>query len=78
MVTNDSNLKDENKEKNSLEKISEENLIDSKNSKSKLSVKLSNFKSKVIKFPYLTSTLIAWVIIILVISICICVGLKLI
>lgn len=78
MVTNDSNLKDEKKEKNSLEKISEENLIDSKNSKSKLSVKLSNFKSKVIKFPYLTSTLIAWVIIILVISICICVGLKLI
>lgn len=78
MVTNDSNLKDENKEKNSLEKISEENLIDSKNNKSKLSVKLSNFKSKVIKFPYLTSTLIAWVIIILVISICICVGLKLI
>lgn len=78
MVTNDSNLKDENKEKNSLEKISEENLIDSKNSKSKFSVKLSNFKSKVIKFPYLTSTLIAWVIIILVISICICVGLKLI
>lgn len=78
MVTNDSNLKDENKEKNSLEKISEENLIDSKNSKSKLLVKLSNFKSKVIKFPYLTSTLIAWVIIILVISICICVGLKLI
>lgn len=78
MVTNDSNLKDENKEKNSLEKISEENLIDSKNNKSKFSVKLSNFKSKVIKFPYLTSTLIAWVIIILVISICICVGLKLI
>lgn len=78
MVNNDSNLKDENKEKNSLEKISEENLIDSKNNKRKLSVKLSNFKSKVIKFPYLTSTLIAWVIIILVISICICVGLKLI
>lgn len=78
MITNDSNLKDESKEKDSLEKISEENLIDSKNSKSKLSVKLSNFKSKVIKFPYLTSTLIAWVIIILVISICICVGLKLI
>lgn len=78
MITNNSNLKEENEEKNSIEKTSEENIIDSKNTKSKLSIGFANFKSKIIKFSYLTSTLIAWVIIILIISICICVGLKLI
>lgn len=78
MITNDSNLKEENEEKNNLEKASEENITDSKNPKSKLSIGFANFKSKIIKFSYLTSTLTAWVFIILIISICICVGLKLI
>lgn len=78
MINNDSNPKEISEEKVASEDVLEDSSINSKNSKSKLSIKLSNFKSKIIKFPYLTSTLIAWIFIVLVISICICVGLKLI
>lgn len=77
MITNDSDSKEITENEVSKEAL-EDNSIDPKKNKSKLLIKLGNFKSKIIKFPYLTSTLIAWIFIVLIISICICVGLKLI
>lgn len=78
MITNDSNSKEVIEEKNPSKNALQDSPTNSKNNKSKMLIKLSNFKSKIIKFPYLTSMLIAWIFIILIISICICAGLKLI